>query len=160
MVREPSPNNPNILCEINQLLDLAALSVDATRDMEITARHRSLKQARLQAVKADLRIKALHGDISLSLLAKRHGMSPGYIRDMFEQEGQSLNDYVLGLRLVPVYQCLSSPAYAHTKVAAIIYDAGFNNPSWFYCAFKRRFGLTLGEVRELANTALHTGMPA
>lgn len=160
LVREPSPNDPNILSETNQLLDLTALSVGATRDMEITARHRGLKQARLRAVKADLRITALHGDISLSWLAKRHGVSPGYIRAMFEQEGQSLTDYVLGLRLDRVFQCLSSPSHTHKKVADIIYDAGFNNPSWFYRAFKRRFGLTPGEVRELTNTPELTKIPA
>ncbi len=150
LVREPSPKDPGIIAETNQLLDLAALSVGATRDIEITARHRGLKQARLRAVKADLRITALHGDISLTWLAKRHGVSPGYIRAMFEQEGQSLTDYILGLRLERVYQCLRSPTYAHKKVADIIYDAGFNNPSWFYRAFKRRFGMTPGDVRELS----------
>lgn len=150
LVREPSPKDPGIIAETNQLLDLAALSVGATRDIEITARHRGLKQARLRAVKADLRITALHGDISLTWLAKRHGVSPGYIRAMFEQEGQSLTDYILGLRLERVYQCLRSPAYAHKKVADIVYDAGFNNPSWFYRAFKRRFDMTPGDVRDLS----------
>lgn len=150
LVREPDPKDPGIIAETNQLLDLAALSVGAPRDVEITARHRGLKQARLRAVKADLRITALHGDLSLSWLAKRHGVSPSYIRAMFEEEGQSLTDYVLSLRLERVYQCLQSPAYAHKKVADILYDAGFNNPSWFYRAFKRRFGMTPGDVRDLS----------
>jgi len=154
LVREPSPKDPGIIAETNQLLDLAALSVGAPRDIEITARHRGLKQARLRAVKADLRITALHGDISLTWLAKRHGVSPGYIRAMFEQEGQSLTDYILGLRLERVYQCLRSPVYAHKKVADIVYDAGFNNPSWFYRAFKRRFGMAPGDVRDLSAASL------
>ncbi|MEL0168575.1 MAG: helix-turn-helix transcriptional regulator [Pseudomonadaceae bacterium] len=149
LVQEPGPQDTHILNDTNRLLDLAALSIGAPRDIEITARHRGLKQARLRAVKADLRISARYGDTSLSWLAKRHGVSPGYIRAMFEQEGQSFTDYVLGLRLERVFQRLSSPAHAHKKVADIVYDAGFNNPSWFYRAFKRRFGLTPGEVREL-----------
>ena len=152
LVKEPDLKGTDILADTNRLLDLAALSVGAPRDIEITARHRGLKQARLRAVKADLRISAWHGDTSLSWLAKRHGVSPGYIRAMFEQEGQSFTDYVLGLRLERVFQCLSSAAHAHKKVADIVYEAGFNNPSWFYRAFKRRFGLTPGEVRELAST--------
>lgn len=149
LVREPGTKDSDIIAETNQLLDLAALSVGVPRDIEITARHRGLKQARLRAVKADLRITALNGDISLTWLAKRHGVSPGYIRAMFEQEGQSLTDYILGLRLERVYQYLRSTAYDHKKVADIVYDAGFNNPSWFYRAFKRRFGMTPGDVRDL-----------
>lgn len=160
LIREPGPNDPSIIAETNQLLDLAALSVGAPRDIEITARHRGLKQARLRAVKADLRITALHGDIPLTRLAKRHGVSPSYIRAMFEQEGLSFTDYVLGLRLERVFQRLSSPAHAHKKVADIIYDAGFNNPSWFYRAFRRRFGLTPGEARELTNAPLFSRRPA
>ncbi|GGE34292.1 AraC family transcriptional regulator [Halopseudomonas oceani] len=159
LVQAPGPEDLNILADTNRLLDLAALSVGAPRDIEITARHRGLKQARLRAVKADLRISAWHGDTSLSWLAKRHGVSPGYIRAMFEQEGQSFTDYVLGLRLERVFQCLSSAAHAHKKVADIVYDAGFNNPSWFYRAFRRRFGLTPGEVRELASTQQPAGEP-
>lgn len=152
LVQAPEPEDGDLLADTNRLLDLAALSVGAPRDIEITARHRGLKQARLRAVKADLRISAWRGDTSLGWLAKRHGVSPGYIRAMFEQEGQSYTDYVLELRLERVFQCLKSPAHGHKKVADIIYDAGFNNPSWFYRAFKRRFGLTPGEVRELAIT--------
>ncbi|MBL1269842.1 MAG: helix-turn-helix domain-containing protein [Halomonas sp.] len=53
----------------------------------------------------------------------------------------------MGLRLERVFKCLNSPAQDHKKVADIVYDAGFNNSSWFYRAFKRRFGLTPGEVR-------------
>ncbi|MBR9830221.1 MAG: helix-turn-helix transcriptional regulator [Oceanospirillales bacterium] len=159
LVREPGPKDPDLIAETNQLLDLTALSVGAPRDIAITARHRGLKQARLRAVKADLRITALHGDISLAWLAKRHGVSPGYIRAMFEQEGRSLTDYVLGLRLDRVHQCLRSPAYAHKKVADIVYGAGFNNPSWFYRAFKRRFGLTPGDVRELSGALQPLGAP-
>ncbi|MBF56459.1 MAG: AraC family transcriptional regulator [Halomonas sp.] len=160
LVREPGPKDPSIIAETNQLLDLAALSVGASRDIEITARHRGLKQARLRAVKADLRISAWHGDTSLSWLAKRHGVSPGYIRAMFEQEGQSFTDYLLGIRLERVFRCLRSPAHAHKKVADIIYDAGFNNPSWFYRAFRRRFGLTPGEARELSDTPRYDKLPA
>ncbi|WP_341707595.1 helix-turn-helix transcriptional regulator [Halopseudomonas sp.] len=156
LVKEPGLKGTDILAETNRLLDLAALSVGAPRDIEITARHRGLKQARLRAVKADLRVSAWQGETSLGWLAKRHGVSPGYIRAMFEQEGQSFTDYVLGLRLERVFQCLTSAAHAHKKVADIIYDAGFNNPSWFYRAFKRRFDLTPGEVRELVST----GQPA
>lgn len=153
LVKEPDLESPDILADTNRLLDLAALSVGAPRDIEITARHRGLKQARLRAVKADLLISATHGDTSLSWLAKRHGVSPGYIRAMFEQEGQSFTDYVLGLRLDRVKRHLANPVHAHKPVTRLVYEAGFNNPSWFYRAFKRRFGVSPGECRELSVTS-------
>jgi|Cruoilmetagenom7_1024161.scaffolds.fasta_scaffold15009_3 AraC-like DNA-binding protein len=156
LVRAPGPEDHDVIADTNRLLDLAALSVGAPHDIAITARHRGLKQSRLRAIKADLRISAWQGDTSLGWLAKRHGVSPGYIRAMFEQEGLSFTDYVLDLRLERVFHCLRSPAYTHKKVADIVYDAGFNNLSWFYRAFKRRFDLTPGEVRELASSPIET----
>lgn len=154
LVQDQGAEEGDILGDTNRLLDLAALSVGAPRDVEIVARQRGLKQARLRAVKADLMINAWRSNISLDWVAKRHGVSPGYIRAMFEQEGQSFTDYVLELRLDRVFQALSSPVHAHKSVSAILYDAGFNNPSWFYRAFKRRFGMTPSEARDPAANTL------
>ncbi|MBP7657291.1 MAG: helix-turn-helix domain-containing protein, partial [Pseudoxanthomonas sp.] len=43
---------------------------------------------------------------------------------------------------------LASPRYAGHTVSAIAYDAGFNNLSWFYRAFKQRFAAAPRDVRQ------------
>lgn len=136
-----------MLEQTNRLLDLAALAVGANRDYEVHARQRGLKQARMKAVKADLLIHACRGDLSLDWLARRHGISPGYIRAMFKKEGTSFTDYLLNLRLQKAFDCLCDPACMSKTITDIVYIAGFNNPSWFYRAFKQRFGVSPGDVR-------------
>ncbi|GGO66379.1 helix-turn-helix transcriptional regulator [Bowmanella pacifica] len=140
----------SIMEDANRLLDLATLAVGTNRDREMLARQRGLREARMKAVKADLMAHAWRGDLSLSWVAKRHGISPGYVRAMFEREGGSFTDYLLGLRLQRVFDRLRNPVHLNRSVADIAYDAGFNNLSWFYRAFKRHFALTPTQVRELA----------
>lgn len=132
----------------NQLLDLAALAVGAPRDMAVLARQRGLKQARMRALKSDMLVNLHHEKLSLSWMAARHGVSPGYVRAMFEQEGTSFTDYLLELRLQRALHCLRSPVHVARSITEIAYSLGFNNLSWFYRAFKRRFGFPPGEARE------------
>lgn len=89
----------DMLNTTQQLFDLAALAVGAPRDVEMLARQRGLKAARLRAVKADIDLNAWRSDVSLAWVARRHGISPGYIRAMFEQQEESFTDYLLERRL-------------------------------------------------------------
>ncbi|RFA26265.1 hypothetical protein CAI21_17450 [Alkalilimnicola ehrlichii] len=130
------------------LHDLATLVLGGQRDAQQRAMDRGLRAARLRAIKADLAAHARYGDLSLDWLAGRHGVSPSYVRVLFNCEGTSFTDYLLELRLQRVFAQLSNPRYARHSISTIVYDAGFNNLSWFYRAFKRRYGLTPGDVRE------------
>ncbi len=133
----------------DQLLDLSALALGATPQAQARASARGLRQARLKAIQADLRVNCGRGDLSLQWVAARHGISPRYVRGLFEQEGIAFSDYVLELRLQRVVEQLASPRYAGHTVSAIAYDAGFNNLSWFYRAFKQRFAAAPSDMRHL-----------
>ena len=137
----------NILESTNRLVELAALAVGASSDFEVHARQNGLKQARLKAVKADLLVNAGLGELSLDWVSKRHGISPSYVRALFEQEGISFTEYLLKVRLQRAYDCLLHPAFALKTITDIAYLSGFNNVSWFYKAFKQRFGIAPGELR-------------
>ncbi|WP_321277120.1 helix-turn-helix transcriptional regulator [Thiomicrorhabdus indica] len=146
MVENPTtPINP--LEQVNQLIDLASLAVGVHSDYGVHARQHGLKQARMKAVKADILIHFYRGDLSLDWLAKRHGVSASYIRSMFEQEETSFTDYLLEIRLQKAFDSLTNPDYASINITDIAYNVGFNNPSWFYRAFKRRFGFVPSDVR-------------
>ncbi|AZR81155.1 helix-turn-helix transcriptional regulator [Thiomicrospira sp. S5] len=142
----------NILAQTNQLIDLAALAMGAHSDYAIHARQHGLKQARMAAVKADINIHYYRGDLSLNWIAKRHGISPSYIRAMFDEEETSFTDYVLNVRLQKAYDILANPDYVSTPITEIVYKVGFNNPSWFYRAFKKRFEFAPGDIRALKTT--------
>ena len=111
------------------------------------------RQARLDAIKADLRVNAGRSDLSLEQIAARHHVSPQYVRALFAHEHSSFSDYLLEQRLQRALARLCNPHYAHCSVDAIAYDAGFNNPSWFYRAFKRRFAMTPSDARQRARQA-------
>jgi AraC-like DNA-binding protein len=145
---EESPTQPiNILAQTNQLIDLAALAIGAHSDYAIHARQHGLKQARMAAVKADINIHYDRGDLSLDWLARRHGISPSYIRAMFDEQETSFTDYVLNVRLQKAYELLTRPDLAATPITEIVYKVGFNNPSWFYRAFKKRFEFAPSDIR-------------
>lgn len=154
LTTESSITGSEILQATQQLFDLAALGVGAPREVEMLARQRGLKAARLRAVKADLSLNAWRGDVSLAWVAKRHGVSPGYVRAMFEQQEESFTDYLLERRLQRALRRLQQADTTGQTVVDIAYESGFNNPSWFYRAFKRRFGISPREARELPTDAL------
>ena len=132
----------------DQLLDLGALALGATPRARARASARGLRQARLKAIQADLRVHAWRGDLSLEWVATRHGISARYVRALFEQEGTAFSDHLLELRLQRAFEQLTNPRHARSTVSAIAYDAGFNNLSWFYRAFKQRFAAAPGDVRQ------------
>lgn len=133
----------------SQLFDFACLTLGAKRCAGFQARRSSLKQARLKAIKTDIN---LHFRLPLSLdhLAAKHNVSTSYIRSLFRDEDTSFTDYLLEKRLHSAFDELTSAADNQYHVHDIAYRAGFNNLSWFYNAFKGRFGMTPGEARELA----------
>ncbi|NWO04497.1 MAG: helix-turn-helix transcriptional regulator [Alteromonadaceae bacterium] len=130
-----------------QLFDLAALSVGARADSKILARGRGLRKARLNAIKADIAARCLDGDMTLTEVAARHGVSPSYLRSLFRSEHTSFTDYVVDQRLKHAFHQLATDRQC--SVSAIAFRTGFNNLSWFYRAFKQRFAMAPGEVRDL-----------
>lgn len=135
------------------LHDLALLALGGKRDMQMLARGRGLRAARLRAIKADVAANAMQGDLSLEWVAARHAISPSYVRALFDFEGTTFTDYVLDQRLTRAHRLLSDSHYARQTVSNIVYGCGFNNLSWFYRAFRRRYGMTPSDLRQRAHPA-------
>jgi len=131
----------------NHIYDLAAVALGATRDAAGTAAGRGLAHARLAAIKADI-LKNL-GDFNLSLpsLAKRHGVTPRYVRILFERQGTSFSDYVREQRLTRAFRLLTGPNHPHMLISAIAYEVGFGDVSNFNHAFRRFYGASPSQVR-------------
>jgi len=127
--------------------DLCALAIGATRDAAEIAEGRGLRAARLRAIKADIVRNLRDEDVSVTALAARHRMSVRYIQRLFESEGTTLSQFVLGQRLVQVHRMLADPRHAHRAISTIAYDVGFGDLSTFNRKFRRRFGATPSDVR-------------
>ncbi len=132
------------------LQDLIALALGATRDEAELARRRGVRAACLHAIQADIATHLTHRGLSVSLMAVKHGVSPRYIRSLFESIQTTFTDYVLARRLARAHRCLSDPRFAGEKISTIAFDSGFGDLSYFNHSFRRQYDLTPSEVRALA----------
>lgn len=128
--------------------DLAALALSTGREAREIGRGRGVRSARLQAIKADI-LARLDGEISTAAVAARHRLSPRYVRMLFESEGTSFSEFVREERLKRARAMLLSRRFDHLGIAAIAYEVGFNDLSYFNRSFRRRFGHSPGEMREI-----------
>jgi AraC-like DNA-binding protein len=127
--------------------DLAALAIGATRDAAEIADGRGLRAARAHAIKADIAAHIGQGGLSLAEVAARHRLSLRSVQLMFEADGTTFTDFVLGERLARAHEMLISPRFAGRTISAIAFDVGFGDLSYFNRTFRCRFGCTPSDVR-------------
>jgi AraC-like DNA-binding protein len=127
--------------------DLVALLLGATPDATQVAEGRGVRAARLEAIKQDVARNLEHGDLSVCAVAARHRVTVRYVQKLFEREGTTLSEYVLGLRLACAHQLLSDPRRGAEKIASVAFAAGFGDVSYFYRAFRRQYGVPPTDVR-------------
>lgn len=98
---------------------------------------------------------APHPDFDMDHLVDRLGVSRRTLQRRFEALGETVSGRILRARLDLAWSRLSSagPDPRQTSVAAIAFDAGFNDLSYFYRAFRSRFGSAPGAVRRGAGLA-------
>jgi AraC-like DNA-binding protein len=132
---------------VTQIYDLAALAIGATRDAAAIAEGRGVRAARLRAIKADIAEHLAQGDLTVATVASRQRISESYVRKLFESEGSSFSEWVLGERLIRAHRMLTDPRFAGRSIASVAFDAGFGDVSYFNRSFRRRFGATPSETR-------------
>lgn len=137
----------------SHIFDLAALAMGATRDAAEIARGRGVRVARLRAIKADIAAHDELVDMSAEQIAVRHGISARYMRKLFETEGVSLSEFMLGQRLSRAHRMLGDPRRTGQSITAIAYEAGFNDLSYFNRTFRRRYEATPSDVRARASAS-------
>jgi AraC-like DNA-binding protein len=130
--------------------DLAALALGATRDASEIAKGRGVRIARLHAIKADVIANIASNLLSVDVLASRHGVSPRYIRSLFQSEETTFTDFVLNQRLARAHALLIDFRSSVRSISAIAFEAGFDDLSYFNRRFRRRYGATPSDVRAAA----------
>jgi AraC-like DNA-binding protein len=134
----------------SHMQDLLALALGATRDAAEQAQRGGVRAARLQAIQADIRANLVGRDLSIDMIAARHGLSHRYIRSLFESAETTFTDFVVSQRLARIHARLIDPRFVEQQISTIVYDCGFGDLSYFNRAFRRRYGMTPSEVRAAA----------
>ncbi len=146
--------NPNLRRHaVAHIHDLAALALGATRDACEVARNRGVRAARLCAIKEDIATHLDDADLSVGAVAARHGVMPRYVQRLFEAEGTTFTQYVIGQRLAWAHRLLADPGSAGQKVSTIAFNVGFGDLSYFNRMFLRRYGLTPSDLRATARSS-------
>src|SRR5262245_2351884 len=127
--------------------DLLNLTLVATRDAAAPAQGRGVRAARLRAIKADIVGHLSDASLSVSAVARRQGVSDSYIRRLFQSEDTSFTEFVLEARLACAHRWLTDSRYAGCTIAAIAFEAGFGDLSYFNRCVRRRSGDTPAGAR-------------
>lgn len=99
---------------------------------------------------ADIKSHLGDGGLSVAEVARREGLSPRYVQKLFETTRFTFSSFVREQRLMHAHRLLSDPEVAHGRIAAIAFDVGFGDLSYFNRAFRQRYGTTPGEIRRPA----------
>ena len=134
---------------VNHVHDLLALTLRSTGDTWDRAKG-SIRAARLHAIKQDILAYLGQPGLSVNAVAVRQGISPRYIQKLFDLEGTTFTEFVLGERLSRARRMLADPRLAGQTIASIAYDAGFADLSNFNRGFRQRYGVTPSDVRPSA----------
>ena len=133
---------------VSHVAELITLSLDPVYSAAPPASVRSVRAARLAAVKADVERHLTDGSLTAATLAARHGISPRYLHKLFEDEEMTYSRFVLDRRLALAYRMLRQPRSATRTISSIASDAGFGDLSYFNRTFRRRYGITPSGARQ------------
>lgn len=137
----------------NHVHDLTVMAMGASREAEEVARGRGVRAARLKAIKTDIEAHLVSPQLTSDWIAKRHAISPRYMRALFAAEETSLRDHVSRRRLLLAHRRLCDPTQRMIAVSEIALSSGFSDLSWFNASFRRAFGATPRDVRAAAMAA-------
>ncbi|HTS40546.1 MAG TPA: AraC family transcriptional regulator [Stellaceae bacterium] len=132
---------------VSHINDLVALAVGATRDAEVIARCYGLRAAQLHAIMRDITENIGRSELSIDAIARRHQLGTRYIQRMFEADGTTFSEFVMGQRLSRALRMLADPRLADQRIADIAEVCGFSDPSYFDRRFRRIYGVTPSDIR-------------
>lgn len=138
-----------------QLLDLIGLFLEAPRALGASAETCTRAGHRQRAID-HIRANASDPALTPAEVARACGISLSYLHEVFRHADSSVEARIFEERLLTARRLLIDPRLRGLPVSTLAYDAGFNDPAHFSRSFKRRWGLTPGELRRQALAgALH-----
>jgi len=134
----------------DQLFDQLALFIQSAGTAATSAESSTREGHRQRALRF---IEKNAGDPELSpgRVAQACGISLPYLHGVFRAAGgMSVEQQVFEVRLEMARRLLIHPGKRGIPIATLAYESGFCDPAHFSRSFKRRFGMTPGELRQSA----------
>ena len=148
----PEPEAGSAEATIEAIADIVAAAAGGTADIaagvERAERHLYLAMIK-RRIADNLETDALTADE----LCRHFQISRATLYRLFEADG-GLSHYVREQRLNLAFRQLTSPSAEDTRLIDLAVGMRFSSDSTFIRAFRRKFGLTPGELRELADNWL------
>jgi AraC-like DNA-binding protein len=141
--------NPALRAKVvAHLYDLVAFAVSTGRDVMARGRGKGAAAAKFRTIKADVLEALSQRDLSAEMIAQKRGLSPRYIRRLFEKDGQTFTEFVMEQRLLKAHALLTDPSEVTRPISAIAQGCGFAGVSYFNRVFRKRYGITPTVARE------------
>ncbi len=138
------------------IVDLVALIIGTNADATELASKRSLRVARLDAVKRWVLARLVSPELNIEAAAKAFGLSSRSIQLLFAAEAMTFTEFVLRQRLALAHRRLFMPVLAERTISDIAFGCGFGDLSYFNRSFRNIYGKTPSDVRHgLRSTGRH-----
>ncbi|MDA7418331.1 helix-turn-helix domain-containing protein [Xenophilus arseniciresistens] len=133
----------------DQFLDLLALFLGSgsAAASPCESSESAMRAGHRQRALQHIRAQAADPDLSPARVAQACGISMGYLHEVFRGFDMGVEQTIFEERLELARRLLSDPRRRRVPIQALAYEAGFNDPAHFSRRFKRRFGVTPGELR-------------
>jgi len=113
----------------------------------------TLRAAHLIAVKAYIDAHLTDADLSPARISGASRISLRYLHRLFEDEGITLQQYVIRERLLRCRRELANRSMASRTITDIAFSSGFQNAGHFSRRFKAAFGMSPNDYRMIASAA-------
>ena len=110
--------------------------------------------ARLRRVLGLIADRACEPRFTVETVAVELAVSTRTIQLILERTGSTFSEHVSEQRLHRAWRLLSDPQ-SHLSIAQVAFESGFNDLSYFYRSFRRRFGETPASARASSSRGLH-----
>jgi AraC-like DNA-binding protein len=127
--------------------DLVALLAGASGDAARLASQRGLRAARLRAIQSDIVTHLDSPALTVSAIARRHGVSVRYVHQLFAPTGGTFSEFVLEKRLARAWAQLKDARFDDRTISDVALGVGFGDLSYFNRTFRRRYGCAPRDVR-------------
>lgn len=135
---------------LSHICDLLRLTFSLSPDIHDADSTRGSAAARLSLIKKDILANLNSPELTPAWIARRHGISPRYLRTLFALEDSRFTNFVLESRLTLAHRLLSDLTLLERNISSIAYDSGFGDLSYFNRAFRNKFGMPPSDVRQKA----------
>lgn len=131
---------------LNAVHAISELGILAAGNREdLAADSKSIRACNLANAKRIIRRRLTEPTLTLLDIATECGLSLRYLHKLFQEDGRSMNEYLMSERLQYARNLLQR-ASANATVTDICFASGFSNASQFSTAFRRAFGVCPREV--------------